>query len=138
MSTLGTGYLTLADLGKRMDPNDRIARIIELLAQKNEVLTEMSWKEGNLTTGELTTVRTGLPTVYWRLLNAGVPTSKSTTAQVTEQTGMLEAYSQVDKALAEIGGDVNGVRLSEARPFIEAMNQELASTLFYGTAAAAE
>lgn len=138
MSTLAVTALTLIDLAKRMDPNDKIARIIELLAQKNEILQEMTWKEGNLITGELTSVRTGLPAVYWRLINAGVQPSKSHTTQITEQCGMLEAYSQVDQALAELGGDVNGVRFSEAQPFLEAMNQEMAQTLFYGTAAAPE
>jgi hypothetical protein len=138
MSTLSTGALTLTEYAKRLDPDDRIARIIELLTQNNQVLQEMPFMEGNLPTGHRTTVRTGLPSVYWRLINAGVPTSKSTTAQVDEQTGMLEAYSQVDRDLAELGGDINGFRLSEAKPYIEAMNQEMASTLFYGAASAAE
>ena len=30
-------------------------------------------------------IRTGLPTVYWRALNQGIPNSKSTTAQVVGQ-----------------------------------------------------
>lgn len=92
------------------------------------------WKMGNLPTGERTTVRTGLPSVAWRLLNNGVPTSKSTTAQIDEQCGMLEAFSEVDKDLALLNGNVNAFRLSEAQAFIEAMNQEMASTLFYGNA----
>ena len=44
----------------------------------------MLWVEGNLPTGHKTTVRTGLPQAAWRLLNYGVPKSKSTTAQVVE------------------------------------------------------
>ena len=137
-AVLSTGALTLADYMKRLDPNDRVARIIELLLQTNQILEDVPWLEGNLLTGHRTTVRTGLPQVFWRLLNQGIPTSKSHTAQIDEQTGMLEAYSQVDKDLAELGGNVNAVRLSEARPFIEAMNQELASTVFYGTAGSPE
>jgi len=137
-AVLDTGGLTMADIAKRLDPNDRIARIIELLMQKNQILEDMRWIEGNLVTGNRTTVRTGLPQVFWRLLNQGVPTSKSHTAQIDEQCGMLEAYSQVDRDLAELGGNLNAVRLSEARPFIEAMNQELASTLFYGAASSPE
>lgn len=138
MSTLATTALTSAEWAKRLDPDGMAARIIELLNQTNEVLTDMPFMEGNLPTGHRTTVRTGLPTVAWRLLNAGIQPSKSHTAQIDEQCGMLEAYSQVDRDLAELGGNVNGVRLSEARAFIEAMNQEMASTLFYGTAAAPE
>lgn len=137
-ATLATTAMTLADIAKRLDPNDQVARIVELLATTNQILEDMPFMEGNLTTGHRTTVRTGLPSVAWRLLNGGILPSKSHTAQITEQTGLLESYSQVDKALAELGGNPGAVRLSEARAFLEAMNQEMASTLFYGTAAAPE
>jgi len=138
MATLGTSVLTLADWGKRLDPNGKVDKTIELLSQSNEILTDMMWKEGNLPTGERTTIRTGLPTVYWRLLNQGTAPSKSTTAQVDENCGMLEAWSEVDKDLAELNGNANSFRLNEAMAFLEAMNQEQASTLFYGAASAPE
>ena len=132
MSTLSTGALTLADWAKRLDPDGKVPTIVELLSQTNEILTDMLWIEGNLPTGHRTTVRTGLPSVAWRLLNQGVTPSKSTTAQVDEQCGMLEAWSEVDVDLAKLNGNVEAFRLSEARAFIEAMNQEMASTLFHG------
>lgn len=132
MSTLSTSVLTLADWAKRLDPDGAAAAVIELLAQRNEVLDDMSFKEGNLPTGDRTTVRTGLPTVAWRLLNQGIAVSKSTAAQIDEGTGMLEAYSEVDKDLAELNGNSAAFRLSEASAFIEAMNQEFTQTLFYG------
>lgn len=138
MATLGTSVLTLMDWAKRLDPNGKTDKVAELLSQTNEVLTDMMWAEGNLPTGHRSTIRTGLPSVYWRLINQGVTPSKSTTAQVDDQCGMLEAWSEVDKDLAELNGNVGGFRLSEASAFLEAMNQEMASTLFYGTAAAPE
>lgn len=132
MATLGNSVLTLADWAKRVDPNGNTPTIVELLSQTNEVLPDMQWLEGNLPTGHRTTQRTTLPTVSWRLLNAGVNASKSTTAQVDEACGMLEAYSEVDKDLAELNGNTAAFRLSEAQAFIEAMNQEMAQTLIYG------
>ena len=132
MATLGSNVLTLSDWAKRLDPDGKVPRIVELLAQTNEVIADMLWIEGNLPTGHRTTVRTGLPTVTWRLLNQGVQPSKSRTAQIDEAAGMLEAYSEVDRDLAELNGNTAEFRLSEARAFIEAMNQEFASTLFYG------
>jgi hypothetical protein len=45
---------------------------------------------------------------------------------------MLEAYAEVDKALADLNGNSAAFRLSEDRAHIEGMNQEFASTLFYG------
>ncbi len=124
--------LTLADWAKRLDPDGKVPQIVELLSQTNEILTDMQWMEGNLPTGHRTTMRTGLPSVAWRLLNAGVAPSKSTTAQVDEACAMLEAWSEVDSDLAKLNGNVASFRLSEAQAFIESMNQEMASTLFYG------
>src|SRR5512146_2847170 len=132
MATLNATVLSLLDWAKRIDPKGKTAPIAELLSQNNEILTDMRWMQGNLPTGHRTTVRTGLPTVTWRLLNGGVAPSKSTTAQIDEQCGMLEAYSEVDVDLAALNGDVGAFRLSEAAAFIESMNQEMASTLFYG------
>ena len=132
MATLGGIALNLLDWGKRLDPDGKVARIAELLNQTNDILDDMVWIEGNLPTGHRTTVRTGLPTPAWRLLNGGVAPSKSTTAQIDEACGMLEAYSVVDKDEAELNGNVNNFRLSESVAFIEAMNQTWSQTLFYG------
>lgn len=137
MATLGASVLTLADWAKRLDPDGKVPTIVELLSLTNEILTDMLWKEGNLPVGERVTVRTGLPTVAWRLLNQGIAPSKSTTAQIDEQCGMLEAWSEVDKDLAALNGNTSEFRLSEAQAFIEAMNQEMASTLFYGNSGTA-
>lgn len=137
MSVLGSNVLTLADWAKRLDPDGKVPDIVELLEQENEVLHDMLWMEGNLPTGHRTTVRTGLPTVAWRLLNQGVQPSKSTTAQIDEACGKLEAWSEVDCALAKLNGNTAEFRLSEGAAFIEAMNQEMASTLFYGNSSVA-
>ena len=132
MATLSTQNLTLADWAKRQDPNGNIPMIAELLSQTNEILTDAVFKEGNLPTGDRVVIRTGLPNVYWRQLNQGVIGSKSTTAQVDEGVGMLEAYCEIDKALADLNGNTAQFRLSEDQAFLEAMNQEQAQTLFYG------
>lgn len=132
MATLATSNLSLADWAKRTDPDGRIPIIAELLSQSNEVLEDCVFKEGNLPTGERVVVRTGLPTVYWRALNQGIPNSKSTTAQVDEACAILEARSEVDKDLAMLNGNTAQFRLSEDTAFLEAMNQTQASTMFYG------
>jgi len=135
MSTLATTHPTLLDITKRLDPEGKIDTIAEILNQTNEVLDDMVWIEGNLPTGHRTTVRSGLPTPTWRKLYGGVQPTKSRTVQVTDSVGMLEAYAEVDKALADLNGNSAGFRLSEDRAHIEGMNQEFASTLFYGAEA---
>ena len=132
MSVVGDLNPTLADVAKRLDPDGKIADIVELLAETNEVLTDMTFVEGNLPTGHRTTVRTGLPDATWRMLNYGVQPSKSTTKQVDDTCGMLEAYAEIDKKLADLNGNTSMYRLSEDRSFLEAMNQSMAETLFYG------
>lgn len=132
MSVLATTHPTLLDQANRTDPNGTIPKIVELLSLTNEVLEDAVWIEGNLPTGHKTTVRTGIPTPTWRKLNYGVIPTKSTTAQVTDTTGMLEAYAEVDKALADLNGNTAEWRLSEETAFIEGMNQEAVQTMFYG------
>jgi hypothetical protein len=133
-ATLGANMQTMADLAKLMGPDNKIARIIEILNQQNEVIDDAVVQEGNLTTGWMGNVRTGLPPVVFRLVNQGVPPSKSTTAQLVEQAGRMEAWSEVDEALAELAPDLGEYRLSQAQPFFESMNQTFTSKLFYGNA----
>lgn len=133
MGALATTHPTLLDITKRMDPDGKIDTIAEILNQTNEILDDMVWVEGNLPTGHRTTIRTGLPTPTWRKLYGGVQPTKSTTVQVTDSVGMLEAYAEVDKALADLNGNTAAFRLSEDRAHLEGMNQEFASTLFYGS-----
>ena len=132
MATLATGQLTLADITKRLGPDGKVDPVVELLSQQNDILEDIVWKEANQPTSHVVTVRTGLPAVYWRMYNQGVPTSKSTTAQVTEPCAMMEARSHIDAKLLNLNGNSASYRLSEESPFIEAMNQEMTSKLFNG------
>ena len=132
MAALAANNPTLLDVAKRLDPDGKIAAIVEILNATDPVLDDLTFVEGNLPTGHRTTIRTGLPTPTWRKLYGGVQPTKSTTVQVTDSCGMLEAYAEVDKALADLNGNTAAFRLSEDAAHIEAMGQEMASTLFYG------
>ncbi|MFZ9511797.1 MAG: major capsid protein, partial [Burkholderiaceae bacterium] len=135
MATLAVTHPTLLDLKNRMDSNGSIAAIVEMLGQTNEIIEDMVWLEANELTGHTTTVRTGLPTPTWRKLYGGVQPTKSTTRKIKDTIGMLEAYAEVDQALADLNGNAAAFRLSEDRAHIEGMNQEFAQTLFYGNEA---
>ncbi len=132
MVTLSAVRGTLLDLAQRQEPDGSIASIVEILNQNNEFLDDAIWREGNLITGNRTTIRTGLPSPTWRKMYGGVQPTKSLTAQITDNCGMLEAYSEVDMELADLNGNTAAWRLSEDIPHIEGMSQELASTFFYG------
>ena len=132
MATLSVLNPTLADLAKATDPDGAIADVVEILNETNEVLDDMSWIEGNLPTGHRTTMRAGIPAPTWRKLYGGVQPNKGETVQVTDDCGMLEAYAEIDKALADLNGNSAQYRLIEDRAHIEGMNQEMVDTLFYG------
>ena len=132
MATVGTSYLGLIDLFKRQDPTGQIAAIIELLVQTNKILEDAPAMECNDGTSHLTTTRVGYPTPTWRRLYQGIQPTKSTTAQVRDATGMLEAWSEVDAKLVALSNNPAAFRLSEAVAFLEGMNNEMASTIFYG------
>lgn len=132
MATLSIRNPTLLDLAKASDPSGKIEAVVEILNETNEVLDDMSWVEGNLPTGHRTTIRTGLPEPTWRSLYQFVQPNKGTTAQITDNTGMLEAYAEIDKALADLNGNTAAFRLLEDKAHIEGMSQEMASTIFYG------
>ena len=76
MATIGNNVLTLTDWAKRNDPKGKTPMIVEILSQTNMALEDMPFKEGNLPTGEQVTIRTGLPTSFYRQINQGVPKSK--------------------------------------------------------------
>lgn len=135
MAAVGNSNLTLIDLASRMEDGQIAKTIIELLAEKNEILQDIPFMECNDGSGHKTTIRTGLPEGTWRLLNYGVVQTKSTTAQIRDACGMLENYSTVDSALVSLSKDKAAFRLSEDRPFIEGMNQGFVNTLFYGNTA---
>ena len=131
---MGQGpFTTLYDIARRKDPNGDIAKIVELMQQENEILKDIPYLECNDGTNHKTTTRTGLPEVFWRRYNMGVPKSKSTTTQIVDHAAKMEARSEVDKDLVDINvGNEKEYRFSEDAAFLSAMNNKMAETVFYG------
>jgi hypothetical protein len=105
--------------------------VIELLAKQNAVLDDAIATQCNLGDKHRHMIRTGLPTVTWGRLYQGVPQSKATTQQVDDTTGFVEAMSGIDVRLLKLADDKAVARLTNAAPYIEAMNQEIATGIFY-------
>jgi hypothetical protein len=136
MATLTQSFLTLADVYKRMEKQG-VADIIEMMNDTSQdILGDIQMVECNDGTKHTHTIRTGLPSVAWGALYAGTPQSKSTTQQVDDTTGFVEALCTIDKrVLALAGENANAVRASESLPFIESMAQELVTAMFYHNSA---
>lgn len=130
---------TLLELSKRVDPGwKEISPIVELLSMQHGLMGVAPFQEGNLATGERTTVRTGLATPAWRMFNIGVTPSSTQTAQVDFQAAMLKSISECDTELLKIAPNKEQYLLTEATGHIEGMAQEWSSTAYYGTAASPE
>lgn len=132
MTALSNKNPTLLDLAQIQGADGTIQDVIEILNATNEILDDMTWMEGNLPTGHKASIRSGLPTPTWRKLYGGVQPTKATNITVTDACGDLEAYAEVDARLVELSTNPAQFRLNQDRAHIEAISQEIASTLFYG------
>ena len=125
-------YPTLASLAQQKDgKGNLITDIVEILSETNEILDDMVFEQANGDTQHKIAVRNGLPEAAWRILYKGVKPSKSSITQVSESMGMLEARSFVDERLLKLNGNSAAWLAAEQRPFVEAMNQQMAETLWY-------
>lgn len=130
---MATGsYLSIVDVTNRLDPDLSVAPIAEMLSQCNEFIDDVPWQAGNEVGGHEFTLRTSIPTGYWRQLGQGTPFSKSTTVKARVSMGELVGWSQIDQTTAEASGDVAAFRETEDVAFLEGMSQTLIQTFIYG------
>lgn len=130
MAVLGSTYLNLIDFMKQGE--NPLAEVVEALHKLNPVMKDANVLSCNSGTKHKSVIRTGLPTVSWGMLYAGIAQSKSTTTEVEDTTGFVEGLSAVDTRLLKLYGDkAASVRMSEAQSFLEAMSQEVESQFFY-------
>lgn len=135
MATIGASYLTLADLRRQQNRNDEIADIIEIMAQRNDFMTDAPAVECNQGHEHLTTIRAGLPEPTWRRLYEGVQPTKGTTAQVTDATGYMEDWSEVDAKLVERAKDPQKFRMNEGKAHLQGIANSAAYHMIYGNTA---
>jgi hypothetical protein len=115
-----------------MDPKGDTAKIAEILSRDNEMWIDAVIQEANAVTHHQVTRRFSLPLGTWRQINQGVQPEASRTGTINENIGMLESYSQPDKALVDMAPDPAVFRMQEAAAFIEGMSQNIATQFIYG------
>lgn len=137
MAVLNANYPTLYDLAN-MPGNEGSKDVIDLLAQHNPILEDAPAFECNKGTYHETTVRTGLPSVTWGQLYAGIPATKGSRQVVKDTTGFVESAAEVDCRLVddfEKAAEKASIRMEEAEGHIEAMAQEGATAIIYHNSA---
>jgi len=134
---MATGsWPTLADVTSRMTDAGEQHVIAEMLSQSVVLHEDAPYVEASEMTGHHFAYRTSIPAGAWRQMNQGTPYSKSTTDKSSVGLAELVDYSQVDRTLAMISGDVEGFRESEDVAFLEGMGQTIEQTLWYGNTVA--
>lgn len=132
MAALTATNPTLLDLAKALGPDGKISPVNEILNQVSDILEDITWIQGNRTTGHQYSQRTGLPTPTVRKINQGVNPTKARQIQVTDDTTMLVDYAEFDKKLVDLSGDKEAYLLQQSRAHIEGFNQKIASLFFTG------
>ena len=135
MAVLGSGVDTLVDVLKQLAPDGSQLDTAEVLTEHTEILQDMTWMEGNLVTGHRDSVRTMLPEPSFRAINEGVPVTKGATTPIEETTALLEDFSQCDRELAILSGNVERYRLKQAKPHMIGFAHKMARQVFYGNVA---
>lgn len=137
MAVIGSGVATLNDVLAELDPNGKLLDVAEILTQNgtDELFADMTWREGNLLTGHRDAARVALPSPSFRAINEGVPVTKGATTQIEESCAMLEDFSQADRELAILSGDINRFRLAQGKPHVIGFAHKMAQQVFYGNSA---
>jgi hypothetical protein len=132
MAVLGNTALTIPDWRKRLAPDGSVDFIVEALMNANPIMDDIPFMQGNLPTGNKTTIRTSMPTPSVRRINQGVARHKSQTEQVTDTCIILEDRSVVDIELLALAANPEAFRRSEDAAFVAGFSDAVAANIFYG------
>lgn len=133
MGTLTQSTASMIEQYKQVDGQGHLIDVIEVMNDTSQdIMDDWSWMECNSGQKHLRSIRTGLPSVAWGMLYAGIPQSKSAKQMIEDTTGFVEGLSDVDQRQLDLYADNKvPIRAAEARSFQESMAQELVSAMFY-------
>ena len=127
-------FLTLNDLRATLMPDDKIVTsYAELLTQENDILDDFPMTAGNQLTGDMHFKRTAMPTAQIRRINQGFTSSKGGKEAVTDTCVEIVSRMTVDMKELDLSPSPEQYLLSESKPHIEVINQDVVASLFYGT-----
>lgn len=134
MAALNLGsYLTISEILRREDPDGRLAEIIDMLSEENNILKFITWIQCNNGTYHEDTRAVSEPAGQERGYDEGIAAEAGVTEKVTEPTCMLNGLSEVDVAKARSAPEGEGAfRLGEDTFFLKGMTKTLVSRIFDG------
>jgi hypothetical protein len=135
MAAIGVELVTMSDVAK--SKNKQIGKVAEVLLQSNPILNDIPYIEMNEKTIHTESLRSNLPTVYYRKANQPIPASKTNIEERNFSAAHFESKSQMDIKVAARGGAdrVPFNRWNQAQGHIQAMANEHADLMIYGSPA---
>jgi hypothetical protein len=135
MATITPGLFTYSEWAARRDKDGKISALVNMLSQYNGILDDMVAAECQSGNAFEYTQVVKLPTPVRRSYNQGVPRSMAGVAKQVTTAVEYADWAAIDASLAELGGDTNEMRAQEIFLHTEAMQQTIASDLFYSNRA---
>lgn len=129
------GLDTLYDVARQAGPDGKPMKIANVLSQTNDLLLDMPFYPTNQTMSMVATLQTGEPTGSFRALNEGVAAEKPSTEQISDGCAMLEAWSNIDCALADMSGNKAKYLENKDKAFINGMGKTMHLNTIYGSLA---
>jgi hypothetical protein len=135
MAALNSQLVSLFDVAK--SKNKQIGKIAEVLVQENPILKDIGYQVCNEKTYHVVDIRSGLPSVYYRKANQAIAPSKTATEERKFTPTPIESKSVMDELVAARGGAdrIPYNRWNQAQGHLQAMANEHASLMFYGSPA---
>ena len=107
------------------------SRVIEVIAQANELFDQADWVQCNKGMTNLTSQRTGYPQAQQVAAYEGVLPTRGTKRQVTDATSRYFAISEVDAGEVDNSADPAQTRFDEAKAHLIGMGEQLSYDVFY-------
>lgn len=126
---------TILDLLKGLDPEGNIARIINVLWTRGDLIKDGKWFEANDFSTHLFTQALSEPAGSFGVINVGVPYAAAKTKQVREELALLETYSRIDERILRKTRDAEGFRSKRNLMVVSGMSKTFNTTILYASAA---
>ena len=131
MATVGSNYLTLIDRAERIGSGSKKAKaFVNLLSETNDIVGDMPFVDANKGTTHEIGQYVGLPPVYWKQMNKGIPSGKSKIVNQKEGTAILAGLGIADCSMP----NVKELRGTEMMAQMSSLSNRMATEIFYGTA----
>lgn len=131
--------VTLADVINEINPDGAVAEIVEIFNEINQFLPDAPMVEANDFHSHISYIRSRMPNVrQGRLINRGAGYGSAASTPQRESIAILETWVPIDERIVKDSPDPQKTRTNQSKPMLEALMQEHARQMVYGSEAVAQ